>query len=668
MERESFEDPRIAAVLNESFVPIKVDREERPDLDALYMTAVQLLTRHGGWPLSVFLTPDLKPFFGGTYWPPYARGGMPGFYEILCRIRDVWATQPQAARRTADELTEAVRAAVEGSLPPVTVDRDLLRNAAIRLLQQVDWQEGGLGGAPKFPRPLELQFLMRAAERFELSEARDALLLTLRKMARGGIYDHVGGGFHRYATDRRWIVPHFEKMLYDNALLVQVYTEAFQWTGETEFADVVRETIEYVLREMTLPEGGFCSSQDADSEGVEGKYYVWTADDFRTALGGFEHAELLVRFYGVTERGNWEGKNILCRSGSFEEFAAQAAVPVETVRRAVSEGRRRLLAARERRVPPGRDDKVLVSWNGLMISALLRAAVVFRRDDWAAAAARSACFLSNHARDPQGRLVHCWKDGPADVPAFAEDHAALANALTDAYEATFSSAWLHDAVEHARTLQRAFEDTRHGGLFRTARDAAMPLARAKDVEDGATPSATGLAALLWQRLHALTGEPAFRDSAERSLHAVSGMIERAPAAVGQSLIAADFWLGPTPEIAVLAGEAASRETVAAFGEVIFTPFRPRKVVAGNRTAARIALPETDAEGHRCSRDATAEDERRVHGAAESSPVSIALLSGRHPARPDGVTVWVCVRGTCLEPATTPEALAERLRQAEGLSQ
>ncbi|MBW3541196.1 MAG: thioredoxin domain-containing protein, partial [Planctomycetes bacterium] len=444
MEHESFEDPAIADSMNRWFVNVKVDREERPDLDQIYMNAVVAISGHGGWPMSVFLTPDLKPFFGGTYWPPDSRMGMPGFREILQKVHEAWEDRREQVHRGADELTEAVARMGLPREAAGAVDTALLKNASRALCRSADRQHGGFGGAPKFPHAMVLRVLLRAWKRFGSGDALDVVNLTLDHMARGGIYDHLGGGFHRYSTDARWLVPHFEKMLYDNALLVSTYTEAFQATATADYARVVRETLDYVLREMTHPDGGFYSTQDADSEGVEGKFFAWTEAEVLEYLTP-EDAEVFAYCYDVTAGGNWSDPhghappkaNVLNRVKTHSQAARLLKKSEDELEEILARCRKTLFDVRERRPRPGRDEKILASWNGLMLAGMAHAAAVLDEPRYRTAAARAADFVLENMRDERGRLVHSWKDGRPRFNACLDDYAAIIDGLAEVYQATF---------------------------------------------------------------------------------------------------------------------------------------------------------------------------------------------------------------------------------------
>ncbi len=645
MERESFEDAEIAALMNERFVNIKVDREERPDLDQIYMNAVVALSGHGGWPMSVFLTPELKPYFGGTYWPPVSRMGMPGFRDVVIKAADAWQERRPIVENAADELTEMV---VQMGVPPVRSGRpgaELLRQALSSLERAADPSHGGFGGAPKFPHPMDLRLLMRLSRRFNSSEALEIARLSLNKMSAGGIYDHLGGGFHRYSTDARWLVPHFEKMLYDNALLVSAYLEAFQLTGNEDYARVVRETLDYVLREMTHraesggstagEAGGFFSTQDADSEGVEGKFFVWSEEEI-TALLGPEDARIFNYCYDVTAPGNWDGHNILNRVKTHAQAARMLGLSENVLWEILARCRKKLFEQRSTRVPPGRDDKILASWNGLMISAMAQAACVLGERRYAQAATAAAEFILARMRTPEGRLLHVYKDGRARFPAYLDDYACLIDGLIDVWHATFDVRWIEAACTLADAMIAHFFDAEGGGFFFTADDHETLIARNKDVQDNATPSGNGMAACALLRLARLTGRSHYEEKAVGTLEAVSGLLAQAPLAGGQSLLAADFLLGPAYEIVVVPGTSAAHADQAVVE--IYRRFLPNKVVL---------------------KRAPAQSGPRGSDAAIPS-VLPALLEGKTSAAGDDVTTYICRNGACQAPVHGSAALPQAL--------
>ncbi len=576
MERESFEDPAIAALMNERFVNIKVDREERPDLDQIYMSAVQAMTGHGGWPMSVFLTPDLKPFFGGTYFPPTDSRGMAGFPRVLLSVHRAWEERREEIRQSAAEMTEQLQA--YGTLPKGsgTLENALLDDAARAILRNFDPTHGGFGRAPKFPHPMDIKVLLRHYARTGDTHALHAVRHTLDKMARGGIYDHLGGGFARYSTDERWLVPHFEKMLYDNALLASAYLEAYQTTRDDEFGRVARETMDYVLGRMTDPDGAFYSTEDADSEGVEGKYYVWTLTELNEVLGT-DRAKTFAYVYDVTPSGNWEHQNILNLPKTIAQSARMLGRDDDELRADLDAARAKLLAVRDRRVPPGKDTKVLVSWNGLMIAALAEGGRILREPRYLDAAARAAGFILDRMRREDGRLLHTYRAGRARLDAYLDDYANLIDGLTRLYEATGEPRWIESALELTRVLIDEFSDPAHGGFFYTGHHHEALIARQKDFTDNATPSGNGMAATALVRLGALTGRDDLTQAGRSALESVQLLLEREPAAAGQSLIALDFLLTPTREFAVVAGPDPVEYR--AVLESIASRFLPHKVVA-----------------------------------------------------------------------------------------
>jgi uncharacterized protein YyaL (SSP411 family) len=625
MEHESFENPRIARLLNESFIPIKVDREERPDLDQIYMNAVQMMTGRGGWPMSVFLTPDLQPFYGGTYWPETSRGGMPGFDQILQAVGAAWRDRRpelamQAAELTKHLTTTQIPAPTNSDLP-----EQLLHSAAAELSRSYDPHHGGFGGAPKFPHPMDLRLSLRVWRR---GSRNDSLLrivtTTLDKMAAGGIYDHLGGAFHRYSVDERWLVPHFEKMLYDNALLASCYVDGFLATGNAQYARVARETLDYLLRDMTDPAGGIYSTEDADSEGEEGKFYVWTPAEVEAVLGP-ETAKTFCYVYDVSEAGNFERSNILNLPKTIQQCAKLKQLDPDRLRADLAAWRAKLLAARDKRVRPGRDDKVLVSWNGLAIDALAHAAGALDEPRYLAAATAAANFILTKMRRPDGRLLHVWR-GEAKLDAYLDDYACLANGLISLYEAGFDERYIDESVGLADIMLAHFADPGDGGFFFTADDHEALVARQKDWQDSSTPSGNAMAATALLRLGKLTGRRDYTDAAVGTLQAAAGLMERFPSAAGQMLAALDFHLGPTPEIVILGGD--DPDTAAALAELRHR-FIPNKIVASRRSS----------------------EESRASSAL--SP----LFAGKTPQQPPP-TVFVCENFACQAPVNGKLAAIE----------
>ena len=550
MEHESFESEAIAAELNEKFVCIKVDREERPDLDQIYMNAVQMLTGHGGWPMSVFLTPDLQPFYGGTYWPPTAARGMPGFDQIIAAVHDAWTNRRDQAIEQAQELTNQLQQAGLPSESEEQITEDLIRAAGGKLEQIYDFRNGGFGSAPKFPHSMDVQLLFRIYERRPRDGVLKMATLNLDKMARGGIYDHLAGGFARYTVDERWLVPHFEKMLYDNALLVDAYLDGYLVTQDENYARITRETLDYILTYMTDESGGFHSTEDADSEGEEGKFYVWTVEEIERILGR-EKAERFCYTYDVSERGNFEGKSILNLPKTIEQVAALRKWDLTELNAELAESRAKLLDVRDRRVRPGKDDKVLTSWNGLMINSMARAASVLDDEKYLTAAVRATEFILNEMLRDDGRLLHTWRHGQAKLDAYLDDYTYLINALVTLYEASFAERWIDEAVRLADIVMERFADKEGGGFFYTAADHEQLIARNKDIQDSSVPSGNSMAATGLLRLGALCGRTDYTEAAESTIASATHMMTRHPSATGQMLIAADRQIGPSREIVII---------------------------------------------------------------------------------------------------------------------
>ena len=606
MAHESFEDPAIAAVMNERFVCVKVDREERPDVDAICMEACQAMTGQGGWPLNAFLTPAGVPFYAGTYFPPEPRHGLPSWRMVLDGVAEAWATRREDIREQGGRIVQALSASqrIEPSAEPI---RDELLDSAVESLRaSYDPVNGGFGGAvaggrvggPKFPLASVIEFLLARGER-EMS------LGTLAAMARGGIYDQIGGGFARYSVDATWTVPHFEKMLYDNALLARAYLHGWQVSGEERFRRVCSETLDWALREMQGPEGGFCSALDADSEGVEGKFYVWTEAEIRDALGSETLADAALDYF---------------RPRHFEQHGlileGRGPEPPPDV---LAEIKARLLSVRSARVRPGLDDKRLTSWNALMIVALAEAGAVLDRPEYLNAAVRCASFVLSDLRDSDGRLLRTWKDGRGRIPAYLEDHAFLLEALIALYEASGEPRWFGAAVDLADPMIERFEDPEHGGFFTTASDHESLAARRKDLEDTPIPSGNSAAALGLLRLGLLAGEGSYERHGLGVLRLLFGLAARHPHAFGHLLRAADLYLAPAQEVAIVGPEPEARELV----RVVRGAYRPHLVLAAG-----------DADG-------------------------VPLLQGREPVN-GHAAAYVCEHFVCRAPVTSPEALAAAL--------
>jgi uncharacterized protein len=561
MEHESFEDAETARFLNEHFVSIKVDREERPDVDHLYMSALQAMTREGGgWPLSVWLTPEMQPFYAGTYYPPDDRYGMqrPSFKRLLTGIVDAWTTRRDEIRQQSGNVTEYLRQMMGGeSKGDGNLSPSLIENAARAWMRNFDAANGGFGGAPKFPHAIELRLLLRASKRFNAGEFRHMVSHSLDKMAAGGMYDQIGGGFHRYSTDERWLVPHFEKMLYDNALLTSAYVDAWKATGEPEYRRIAEETIDYVLREMTSPPGAFYSTQDADSEGEEGKFYVWSKQEIDAILDK-DQASLVRQVYGVTEGGNFEGHNILHRAGTWEQLAKLCAIAEANLRERIKAANAKLYEVRSKRVWPGRDEKILTSWNGLMIAAMAQAGAAFVNDRYLTAASAAADFILLKMSVGDSLFRTCAVESPPRIAGYLEDYACFIDALFEVYLATFERRWLEAAIRLASGMIGRFSAA-DGSFYSTSDEHAHLIARHKDHYDGSTPSGNAMAATALLRLGHLTARRDLIDAGARALGAFSKLLAESPGGSSQMLVALDFHLGPAQEIVVV-GQAESAET------------------------------------------------------------------------------------------------------------
>jgi uncharacterized protein YyaL (SSP411 family) len=616
MERESFEDPRVAALMNEEFVCVKVDREERPDVDALYMEAVQGMTGHGGWPLNVFLTPEQIPFYGGTYFPPEPRHGMPSWSEVLNAIAETWRERSAEIRAGGEQVRARLTGGAQLAPSSEPLQADALDAALVELRRTFDARHGGFGGAPKFPQAPVIEFMLTRPN------GRTLALQTLRAMAAGGIHDQVGGGFHRYAVDATWTVPHFEKMLYDNALLARAYLHGFLLTGEPPLRDVCERTLDWTLREMRAPEGGFYSALDADSEGGEGSFYVWSTAELHAALGA--DAEAAVAWFGVTPKGNFRGES--GREVGLNVLEARGPEPPAEQRERI---RVRLLELREQRPRPGLDDKRLTSWNALMIAALADAGAALGEASgqrYLDAATACAEFVLHELRDTRGRLLRTFSHRRATLDAYLEDHAFLLEALLALYEATFEERWFEEARALASELIERFADPERGGFFSTARDHEALIARRKDLEDAPIPSGGSSAALGLLRLAALTGEQDYERHGLGVLRLLHEIAPRHPTAFGHVLQAIDFYVSPTREVAIVGPADPARR---ALERVVRARPRPRLVLAGGA-----------GEG--------------ADGTCEPRSV-VPLLSGR--AAVDGrPAAYVCERFACRRPVTEPAEL------------
>ncbi len=621
MAHESFEDEATAAQMNAEFINVKVDREERPDIDSIYMQAVNAMVGRGGWPMTVFLTPDGRPFYAGTYFPNEPRHGMPSFQQILTGVTKAWRNDRENVVGSAGEVAEQLQALSGVGFENQPLDTEVLRSALRGLGQRFDATWGGFGDAPKFPQPMAIELLLRESLRGEESNALEMAEATLRKMAQGGMYDQLGGGFARYSVDHRWLVPHFEKMLYDNAQLARVYLHAWQVTGNDFYRRITEETLDYVLLEMRHEEGGFYSSQDADSEGVEGKFYVWSADEIREALG--QDADMFMRIYGVSDEGNWEGHNILNLHLDAKGLAAQLDIDPGALAARMAGARVKLYELRSGRVWPGLDDKILTSWNGLMLAAFAEAGRVLDRPDYIEAAEANADFLHRTMRRDSGRLFRTWKAGSeAKYNAYLEDYAYLADGLWALYEATFESRWIEWARELAELMLTHFRDLDKGGFFDTSDDHEKLIHRPKDLQDNAVPSGNSVAATVLLKLSLLTGNGEYWQVAEQSVGTMTKFMNQYPSGFAQWLNAASFILSEPQEIALI----GSDEEIGPLLEVVRKGYRPFQVVAARDEGDEPTLP---------------------------------LLENR--PRVDGKgTAYVCRQFVCQAPVTDPEELAKQL--------
>jgi uncharacterized protein YyaL (SSP411 family) len=575
MEKESFENEAIAGIMNLRFINIKVDREERPDLDELYMNAVQVMTGSGGWPMTVFLTPDLIPFHAGTYFPPEDRGGMPGFSKVLAVVSDYYRSHRGEVEKMEAQLKNALHQIAEIIPSQEAVSDKALSKAFDALENQFDPIYGGFGNAPKFPSSMALSLLLRYWKSTGSKKALEMVEKTLEKMADGGIYDHLGGGFHRYSVDERWLIPHFEKMLYDNALLSRTYFEAYQATRKERYRHVGEEVLDYVLREMKGPEGGFYSTQDADSEGEEGKFYVWTRDEIKEVLGK-ERGTPFCAYYGVATEGNFEGGastlNIVSTLEKVSQLYGMSAAEVEKV---LAEGRQKLYAEREKRVKPGRDEKILTSWNGLMISGFVDGFKVTQNEKYLNGAREAAHFILQKMRR-NGRLMRVFNKGMSKVKGYSEDYAFFIQALIDLYEAAFETEWIKEAEDLNQSMIHQFWDEKNGGFFFTGKENESLIARSKNPYDNATPSANSIAVFNLTRLGYLTGEESYKSKAEQILRLFHNFLDQHPSGFSQMLSGLSFFLNPQ-EIGII-GSRNDLKTKSMLKE-IYLAYLPNKILS-----------------------------------------------------------------------------------------
>ncbi len=630
MAHESFEDEGVAHILNESYVSIKVDREERPDIDMVYMSVCQALTGRGGWPLSIFMTPDGKPFYAGTYFPKTSRMGMPGLVDILTKISTVWKTDRERLLQTAHQVTEAIQQKADFAGKGDTVGLATLQRGNEQLARSFDPKWGGFGQAPKFPTPHQLTFLLRWHRRSGDSGALQMVERTLDAMRRGGIYDQVGFGFHRYSVDERWFIPHFEKMLYDQTLLAMAYTEAYLVTGKEKYATVTREIFTYVLRDMTSPEGGFFSAEDADSEGREGLFYVWTPEEVKKSLGK-ELGDLICRFYDIKDPGNFEdGLSIPHISMDPEAFSKKMGMEQNELESLLEDARQKLFALREGRIHPLKDDKILTSWNGLMIAALAKGYMAFGGQEYIDGAKRAASFVLQRLRNDQGRLLRRYRQGDVAYAGYLDDYAFLVWGLIELYEATFDLSYLEEAIAINRAMIDLFWDEVNGGFFFTGKGDEKLVARSKEIYDGALPSGNSVAALNLVRLAMMTGDTELETKADTLTRTFSQHVAACPAGHSQFLNALDFIVGPAMEV-VIAGDPALEATMEMV-RLVRNRFLPNKVL--------LLRPEGD-EGRRLS---------------EIAPFVKELTPTN--GKP---TVFVCEQHTCKTPTTKPLQLEELLK-------
>jgi hypothetical protein len=627
MAHESFEDEAVARILNESFVSVKVDREERPDVDMVYMAVCQATTLRGGWPLSIFMTPEGKPFYAGTYFPKTPRAGMPGFVQLLEQIAAAWQHERKGLLEVSEKIVRGIQPRVEAE-PGQEPGLHTLEKAYQQFLESFDHTWGGFGSGPKFPTPHNLTFLLRWHRRSGEGTALQMVEKTLSAMRRGGIFDQIGFGFHRYSVDERWLVPHFEKMLYDQAMLAMAYSEAYQVTGTADYGRVAGEILTYVLRDMTAPEGAFYTAEDADSEGREGLFYLWTPQEIEEHLDR-ETAALFCRFYGVAPQGNFEdGRSILNIPIPAEEFVETERMSISELETVLEQGRQKLLLARAQRIHPLKDDKVLTSWNGLMIAAMARAHQALGHQAFVDAARRAAEFILHTMKRPGPRLVRRYRDGEVAHPGFAEDYAFLVWGLIELYETTFELRYLEEALALNHALLDLFWDTRNGGIFFSGRENESLIKRSKEIYDGALPSSNSVAVLNLVRLGRITGDPNLQRKAEEVGRAFAKRLRAYPSAYSQFLSAVDFMAGPSEEI-VIVGER-ERASTRALVTAVHRAFRPNKVVL-----------------------------LRPRGEAGRLGDLAPFVNGLGPVEGESA-VYVCRNHVCQSPLTEPEGLTRAL--------
>ena len=626
MAHESFEDEEIARLMNENFVNIKVDREERPDLDQIYMNAVQMMTHHGGWPMTVFLTPDAIPFYGGTYFPPQDRYNMPGFPRVLISVAEAYRDKRSDIDQTSDQLLSELRRLSATSGSEQSIEKELLDAAFVGITRGYDPVNGGFGGAPKFPPAMTLEFLLRTFVRTGNDDALEMVRTTTTKMAYGGMYDQLGGGFHRYSTDAKWLVPHFEKMLYDNALLSRVYLHYYQVSQDQLARETTEGILDYVVREMTNDEGGFYSTQDADSEGHEGKFFVWGIAEIKSALGEKE-ATLFCAAYDITDSGNFEGENIPNIKHSLKAVAEKSGVTLDELNASLSQSKRKLFEVREQRIKPDRDEKVITAWNGLMLASFAEAGIVLDRPDYLDIARKNARFiLSKLQRD--GFLLRTYKDGVAKFNAYLEDYAFLIEGLTTLFETSGEIEWLNPALSLTERMVEEFWDEDNAGFFFTGTSHEKLIVRSKDYFDNATPSGNSVAASVLLRLGILTDNEHYRNLAVSVFREVADSARKYPSGFGYALSGLDFLLSTPKEVAIIAAEESTLKT---FVRAAWDKYLPNKVVASALSG------DSDAIG------------------------SVVLLQNRNLVQ-GKTAAYVCQNYTCKEPVTEIAAFAEQLSE------
>ncbi len=622
MEHESFENEQIAAIMNQYFINVKVDREERPDLDSIYMEAVVAMTGQGGWPMSVWLTPQGVPFYGGTYFPPTDRMGMPGFARVLESLAQTYQNRPDVVQQQGQQLVSQMARllSLQSDDPLEPAVPDLALSA---LLRTVDHTHGGTQGTPKFPQPMIYDFLLRAYHRTQNAKYLEAVELTLQKMAYGGIYDQLGGGFHRYSTDAVWLAPHFEKMLYDNALLARLYLHAYQITDNPLYRRIVEETLDYVVREMRHPLGGFYSTQDADSEGEEGKFFVWSPEEVKVVLGE-EAGNQFCLVYDVKPEGNWEGHSILRLLRPLAEAAQELGLEEKTLRDTLAVSRQKLFDHREKRIKPGRDEKILTAWNGLMLAAFAEAGRVLKRTDYVEIACCNAEFVLTHLKQ-EGRLLRTWKAGEAKLMGYLEDYTFLADGLLALYQSSYEERWFSEAQALIDIVLTHFSDQAHGGFYDTADDHEQLVVRPKDLQDNAIPSGNSMASRTLLYLAAYTGDNRYYQASIKAISALQQVLSQYPGGFAHWLGAMEFSLAEAKEIAVI-GSLEEKDTQALL-TVLQQPYRPNQVVALSKTETQK---------------------------------SVVPLLNQRPQLKGQATAYVCQNFACQLPTTDAEALRGQL--------